>query len=247
MASPNTCESNLLLPPIISVPTACDVGESGGFVTISAGATGFYYDENTNTVLPYTNTFAFPLFEASKICLVGGNVVSFENSLRFTVQYFIDNVAVTTVSNLHQGMSVTILQFFIDADITNPNVTITVNSFNNLGLSVTITIQTLVAVSESKVVYTPVGEDQPPFFTSTFTCNLVPPNPAKKKNRGVGAIVRCPDEIIFKADISHPQVKYCRNNIYNFYGTDEQGLFHYIKSNSDISQRNTRFWWSLSI
>lgn len=248
MASPNTCESILLLPPIQPAASPCDVEQgTQGFVTQTLGATGSYYDTVTGLIRTYTNPSPFPLIPGSRICVIGDVVQAFDNSTIFTVQYFIDNVAITTVISLNQAMLVVALQFIIEQNITNPNVTITVNSFTNAGLSVTITLETLVAVNEAKVIYTPVGEDQPPFFPSDFTCNIAPPTPSKKKKRSrAGVIQRCPDEIIFKADTSHQQVKYC-NQVYNFYGMDAQGLIHYINSSSNIYQRNTEDWWALYI
>lgn len=89
----------------------------------------------------------------------------------------------------------------------------------------------------------------PPIFVfdgvpSCLIVTEIPPR--KKKNNRVGGFIRCPDEIIFKADTYPQQGKYC-NQIYNFYSLDEQGFLHYIKSTSNISQRNTRNWWVLNI
>lgn len=64
----------------------------------------------------------------------------------------------------------------------------------------------------------------------------------KKKRRLVAfAMQPCPDEIIFRADVQHPKVSYC-NQLYNFYGTDENGLLHYIKATSNLSQRGRIGW-----
>jgi len=92
----------------------------------------------------------------------------------------------------------------------------------------------------------PLGNLGAPFqFNPCLIVTAFVPPPSKKKRSGMGAFVRCPDEIIFKADTQYPQVKYC-NTTYNFYGSDEQGL-RYINSRSNISQRNTRTWWVFTI
>lgn len=161
----------------------------------------------------------------------------------------IDAQAITTTVSFNNTMTANQIAALYNSNRINNTTGIFTVSIVGNALEVTLT--GVVLPSEAVGNFTVGLTTSSPFPCASFlaqltslVCSIIP-TPKRKTNRK-GALVRCPDEIIFKADTSHPQVKYC-NQIYNFYGVDEQGLIHYIKSNSNISQRNTRNWWVVNI
>lgn len=128
------------------------------------------------------------------------------------------------------GTSLSLSGGFIPAGAGN-SVTVTVNVTSNIVGSY---------LNETGSVSEDIHPNPSNSASGTLTVIAAPTPTPKKRRRIVGA--RCPDEIIFKSATTNPQVKYC-NNVYNFNNVDEKGMLHYIKSTSNISNRNTSNWW----
>lgn len=131
------------------------------------------------------------------------------------------------------GTSLSLSGGFIPAGAGN-SVTVTVNVTSNI-------VGTY--LNETGSVSEDIHPNPPNSASGTLTVISQPPTPKRKRRIG-GA--RCPDEIIFKSQTAAPQVKYC-NSIYNFNNSDEKGMLHYIKSNSNISYRNSANWWAKTL
>ena len=159
-----------------------------------------------------------------------------------TLQYFVGLTAITSPVVISNASTIGSIQTDIDNNLVYQSSGYTILITAGLPqITALITIASTTQISSNATgVFLGTNPDT---GTGSFVCNLA--TRLKKKNRA-GALPRCPDEIIFNADTQNPQVRYC-NNIYNFYGMDEQALLHYIKSTSNISQRNSRNWWVLNI
>lgn len=210
--SPNTCNSNLILPLPQGGTNCAGFDVTQGYVTeVTDAQNGIYFDVITQTEKEYVNPSEFPLQVASLVCVSTideTTVMSFSNVFIHTVQYFIDNVPITSVTPINTAMTfapINSIQFFINLGITNPNATITVNNFDFFtGLDVTITLSTMTAVVESKVVVNPPPLEQPDTYTSTFTCNIEPVTPKKRKRKILGGILPYID-VTVPSEIAVPQ------------------------------------------
>lgn len=209
--SPNSCNSNLIIPLPQALLNPC-VGDLGGFVTeVFEDGTGLYYDIGTGTIRNFTNPLGLDIEIASRICLDPFSteaVQSVDNTYIYTLQFFIDSIPVTAVTPINAQMTAEILELFIGFGITDPNVTITVNSFNALtGLDVTVTLSTTTAVTGSTVVIDPaVGGEST--YSSTFACNVPPVVTTRRTNKKKGAIIPSLDVAFLPAEIVPPVIDY---------------------------------------
>lgn len=163
----------------------------------------------------------------------------------YQLTLFIDGVPITNTVTVDNTMTDAQIAALLNANRTG-NTTGTF-SVQTIGTDLHITLTGIVLSSTELGNYslTIVGTGFPcPAFSRTpviLTCSIIP-DPKKNKRFGAYIKQRCPDELIFRADVQHPQVSYC-NQVYYFYTIDENGLLHYIKSSSNVLFRGTRNWW----
>ena len=206
----NVCESNITIPLVQGILNPC-VGDLGGFVTlVLTPTTGQYYDIGTGMIRDYTNPDGLDIQIASRICLDPFSteaVQSVDNSGISTIQFFIDGTAITAITPINSDMTSDILQIFIDFGITDSNATITVNSFDPTGLDITVTLSTTIAKTELEVVVNPPisGTDT---YTSTFTCDVPPIVPTKRKPKKRAAIQQFIDVAFLPEESVPPVVNY---------------------------------------
>jgi len=134
------CEfsADYLLSNYIQVPLACVGPNVLGFVTEITGSTsGFFYENSTSLIKPYTNPSAFPLVIGSTVCFSSTYVVTgLGVDPTDTLQFFIGDVAITSIIPLSHAMTGVYLQYVINQSILDSTVLLGVLGFDGSGLHV---------------------------------------------------------------------------------------------------------------
>lgn len=168
--------------PIDGVPISCAPNEIGFVTGITGPTTGFYYEELSASIKPYTNPLALPLTPGSSVCvnpIAPFDVVSAQTTV-YTIQFFIGATPLTNLILVNTAMSIAVLQWFIDQQIIYPNTTITVNTFDTFNhLNVTVEIQKEITETQVDVLVTYPAGSYPPTetvsedFTGSCICYTV--------------------------------------------------------------------------
>jgi len=163
---------------IAGVPRACLFPTHIGFVTqITGPNSGDFYDPNTGLIDSYQNPLNFPIELGDQLCvndILIAPALPLHNALQYTggtyiIQFFIGATAITNQITVNPGMSIADLQWFIDQQITYPNTTIVVNTFDAFNnLNVTVTISESIVETELNVIVTP-PTSVPPAYPPTST------------------------------------------------------------------------------
>ena len=130
-----------------------------GFITqITGSTTGFYYDEITSNILPYVAGAApiIPYEVGMGACFIPptGIPSTTTNAPRWSIQFFLGSTAITSIIPYDTYMSLGFLQYMVDANTLDPNVTITLN-FGPTGLVATFqTYNNVDAETFTGVMYT---------------------------------------------------------------------------------------------
>lgn len=117
-----------------------------GFITQITGPTsGFFYEDTTGLILPYTNPSSFAVVAGGGSCfLIGaGPTYTLQSAVGpFTqiIQFFIGTTAITNPIPVNSSMSQNFLQYLITQNSLDPNIVLTIGYFNFSGLNVQVTI-----------------------------------------------------------------------------------------------------------
>lgn len=110
-----------------------------GFITqITGSTTGFFYEEGTGNILPYTAAVApvTPYTIGMGGCFITATTAPSNNTAapRWSIQFFLGSTAITSIIPYDTYMSLGFLQYMVNANILDPKVTITL-SFGATGLN----------------------------------------------------------------------------------------------------------------
>lgn len=132
-----------------------------GFITQITGPTsGFFYEDTTGNILPYTNPSSFATVIGGGSCFLIGpgptyTLQSAVGPFTYMVQFFIGTTAITNPIPVNSSMSQNFLQYLITLNSLDPNIVLTVGYFTFAGLNVQIAITGITTETTVTATITP--------------------------------------------------------------------------------------------